>query len=243
MDTSPTRLQRNPARVQAALKELPDGKVVCTERVKIYVPTRFLERGLAYIGVDPYVLGIYGMTVQDKYYGVSLVNAMIPIDPTETNRVKMDGTEYLEFVFDPGSTVFKSTMLVKVDTLTYRIYDEILSGGRVPWYMGYDDLSRIFDTARYHAGANIGGNQEVTQMIVSIIARDPDDLTKPFRSRIKTKEDLQTIKPAFVSLKAISYTATNVTAKLAGNYQSEGIVSAIVNPSERSERIETLLRK
>lgn len=237
------QLIRAPEIVHAALEELPDGRVVCKELVKIYVPARYAERGLAIIGADNYILGIYAMVVQDKYYGVSKVNAMLAVDPTMVNRIKIDQTDNLELVFQPGSVVFKSTKPVKIDTITYRIYDEFLAGGRVSWFFDYEDLGGIFDSALYHAGANIGQNQEVTHAIVSINARDPDNRANPFRSRLKDAQAVETLKPVFISLKAINYTATNTTAKIAGNYQSEGIIGAIINPSERPERIETLLRR
>jgi hypothetical protein len=238
----PDKLVRNSKRVLEALTELPNGSVIANETVKIYVPNRFLEKGLAYVGVDTYILGIYAIVLEDKYYGVSLVNAMIPIDPSQTNRLKWQDEVYLEFIFNKGATVFKSTDLVKTDVLTYRIYDEILSNGNIPWYVGYEELGHLFDTAQYHAGANIGANQEVTQLIASIVARDSKDRTKFYRSTITETSDLVNHPPVFIPLKSVEYAATNTVNKLGGSYMSVGIVSALINPTERVERIEHLLR-
>jgi hypothetical protein len=240
MDTK--RLIRDAAQIKACLKELPDNRVVALQEVKIYVPARFAERNLAYVGVDKHILGIYAITCQDMYYGVSLINAMISIDPAVMNRIKIEGDEYLEFVFPPGSTVFKSTNLVRTDTLTYRIYDEFFSSGKIPWYVGYEELGHIFDTAQHHAGANVGANQEVTQLIASMVARDPTDRTKYYRTKIQSLGELRTDPPAFVSLKSVEYSATNTTTKLGGSYMSVGIVSALISPSTRTENIESLLR-
>ena len=236
----PATLIRDAQRVHECLQELPDGRVVTSKRVKIHIPARFAERDLAYVGVENFILGIYAIIVEDKFYGVSLVNAMIPIDPSETNRIKIFGVEYFEFVFEPGSTVFKTLELVKTDTLTYKIYDEILSGGRIPWYVGYEELGKLFDTAQYHAGANIGGNQEVTQLIASIVARDPKDRTKYYRTAVQSLGDLRTVHPVYVPLMSVEYSATN---KLGGSYFGTGVVSALNDPSDRTERIEDILRK
>ena len=239
----PATLIRDAQRVHECLQELPDGRVVTSKRVKIHIPARFAERDLAYVGVENFILGIYAIIVEDKFYGVSLVNAMIPIDPSETNRIKIFGVEYFEFVFEPGSTVFKTLELVKTDTLTYKIYDEILSGGRIPWYVGYEELGKLFDTAQYHAGANIGGNQEVTQLIASIVARDPKDRTKYYRTAVQSLGDLRTVQPVYVPLMSVEYSATNTTNKLGGSYFGTGVVSALNDPSDRTERFEDILRK
>lgn len=236
-------LIRDAQRVQDALEELPDNRLVCKQQVKIYIPARYLERNLAYVGVDTYILGIYAMVVDDKYYAVSLVNAMMPLDPTETNRVKVDGDEYVEFVFMAGSTVIKDVVLVKTDSLVYKIYDEIFSNGQIPWYIGYEELGKIFDTAKYHAGANVGSNQEVTQLIASIVARNKNDRVQYYRNHIKSLDDLKTDPPFFVPLKSVTYSATNTVNKLGGSYMTEGVISSLVSPADRSERIERLLRQ
>lgn len=239
----PTRLIRDASKVHAALKELPDGRLVALKNVKIYVPTRFAERGLAFVGIETQVVGIYAIVVDDLYYGVSIVNAMQRIEPSSTVKVMCEGDEYYEFSFERGSTVISTVQLVKTDTLVYRIYDEIISKGRVPWYLGYPELGKLFDTAPYHAGANIGRQHEVTELIVSLIARDPQDRARYYRQVVKTPADLKAKPPVFIPLRSVTYAATNTTNKLAGSYFKEGLVSALVTPADRVERIEELLRR
>jgi hypothetical protein len=240
MDVS--KLIRDPKRVQAYLEELPNGSLVCKKPVKIYIPVRFAERGLAQIGIETYIVGVYAIVVEDVYYGVSMVNAMLPIEPTATLKMQIDGDEYYEFSFDAGSVVVTSTDLVKTDVLVYKIYDEIISKGRVPWYLGYLELGKIFDTALYHAGANIGANQEVTELIISMISRSEKDRNQYYRTTIEDLSQLMVVKPAFIPLRSVQYAATNTTNKLAGSYFGDALVSALVNPADRVERIESLLR-
>lgn len=239
---NPSTLIRDAAKVKSYLRELEDGRLVTTKGCKIYIPCRFEERELASIGIETHIVGIYAMTVEDTYYAVSLVNALIRIDPTSTVRVLINGDEYYEFMFEPGATVMKSVDLVKTDTLVYKIYNEIFAKGRVPWYVGLNDLAKIFDTASYHAGANIGQNQEVTELLVSIIARNAENRHQYYRQFAKTEEALKT-PPAFIALRSVTYAATNTLNKLAGSYARDGLVSALVTPTERVERIEEILRK
>lgn len=237
------RLVRDASKVHACLKELPDGRLVAVKECKIYVPSRFAERGLASIGIETHIVGIYAIVVEDIYYGISIVNAMMRIEPTSTIKIMIGDEEYYEFYFRPGSTVTPSVNLVKTDTLVYKIYDEIIAKGRVPWYLGYPELGKLFDTAKYHAGANIGTNHEVTELIISMIARDPKDRHQYYRKTIKSLQDGIDNPPAFIPLRSVTYAATNTLNKLAGSYFNEGVVSALVNPTDRTERIEALLRR
>lgn len=238
----PRKLIRDPDKVKAALKELSDGRLITTKGVRIYIPARFAERGLAQIGIETYSIGIFACVVEDRYYGVYLVNAMMRLEPSSTLKIKIFDEEYYEFTFDEGATVVSSLNLVKTDTLVYNVYDEIISRGRVPWYIGYLEEAKLFDTAQKHAGANVGLNHKVTELLVSMVARDPKDRSKPVRHMLKTQDDLKKITPAFVALRSVTYSATNTTNKLAGAHFQEGLVSALNTPAENTERIEKLLR-
>lgn len=240
---NPRSLVRDASKIHEILQEMPDGSVVVTKECKVYIPSRFAERSLAEIGVQNIIAGIYAIVIDDLYYGVSLINATIKIKPSSTLKVKILGVEYFEFTFNQGSTFIEATTLVKTDTLVYRIYDEIISKGRVPWYLDYNDLGKIFDTAKSHAGANIGQNSEVTELIVSMISRDPKDKTRYYRTSIDSIDELKTKPPAFIPLRSVIFAATNTTNKLAGSYFSTAVSSALVSPAERTERIEGLLRQ
>lgn len=234
------KLIRDPSKVLPTLVEQEDNSLVTIKGCRIYIPSRFAERGLASIGAEIYITGICAIAV-GEYYGVMMVNAMMRIDPTEINRLTVDSDEYLEFVFQPGSTVITNLNLAKTETLTYRIYDEIIAKARVPWYITYFDLARIFDTAQEHAGANIGTNKEVTELLISIIARTRKERTKYYRQGIGSKEEIMTNPPYYASLKDVSLSATNAVNKLGGGYFRDGVVSAINSPSTRVERLEEIL--
>lgn len=238
MDIS--KLVRNPKSVLATLHDMPDDTLVTSKGCKIYVPSRFAERGLASLGAETYIIGICAIVVGDQY-GIMLVNAMLRLDPAEINRVMVGEDEYLEFVFYPGSVVIPNLKLAKTDTLTYKIYDEIIAKARVPWYLNYFDLAKIFDTARYHAGANIGGNKEVTELLISISARNPKNRTQYYRQVIESENDIVSNPPYYASLKDVTLSATNAVNKLGGGYYRNGTVSAINSPSERTERLEEIL--
>jgi len=233
------KLVRDASKIHNCLTELPDGRLVTTKLLKIYIPTRFEERNLASVGVETYIVGIYAIVLDDTFFAISLVNAMMRIEPTSTMKIEIDGSSYYEFTFDPGSTITPSVNLVKNDQLVYRIYDEIISKAKVPWYISYGDLGKLFDSARYHAGANIGSRHEITELLASLIARSSKDRHKYYRQTIENDNQ----PPTYVSLRSVTYSATNTTNKLAGSYMSTGITSALVTDTERVEKIENILRR
>lgn len=237
-----TKLIRNAEKAHAAIKELDDGSLVAVKECKIYVPLRFTECGLAFVGLEKRIVGIYAIVVDNVFYGVSNICALMEITPTSTTKVMVDDEEYYEFTFEPGSVITPNVNLIKTDTLVYRIYSEIISKAKIPWYLDYNDLGNIFDTAKYHANANVGENWEVTELIVSLLARSNKDRHVYYRSTVKNAADLEKNKPVFTPLRSVQYAATNTTNKITGSYFGVGVNSALVNPTGRVEHIEKLLR-
>lgn len=239
----PRKLKRDPSKVHAYLREMEDGTLCTTKGCKIYIPARFTEQQMAFLGTETSISGIFAITVDDTYYGVSLVNAMMRIEPTSTNYIKLDDEDYIEFVFDPGSVVIADTNLVKRDTFIYRVYSEIIAKGHVPWFMSYEDLGRIFESAPKHAGVSVGANFAIVEMIIAAISRLSADRSMFYRHALKMEKDLGTIPAFYIPLRSVTYGASNTTAKLVGAYWEEGLTSALVNPSDTVEPIEGLLRR
>lgn len=237
------KLKRVPEKIQAALKEMPDGTVVAVKGCKIVIPSRFGERQLASLGAQNVIAGIHAIIVDDQFYGVSLVNAMMRIEPTTVSAVKFEDEEFTEFYFEPGSVVISNVNLVKSDTFTYYVYNEIVATGHTPWFMSYEDIGRLFETAPKHAGVRVGANHAVWEMIAAAISRDRNDKTKFYRHTVKSEKDLETNPPAFIPLRSVTYGATNTTAKFIGAYWDDALTSALVNPADAVEPIEALLRQ
>ena len=239
----PKKLKRAPSKVHAYLRNMEDGTMVTTKGCKIYIPARFTEQQMAFLGTETSISGVFAIVVDDAFYGVSLVNAMMRIEPTSTNYIKVEDEDYIEFVFDAGATVISDINLVIRDTFIYQIYSEVLAKGHVPWFMSYEDLGRIFESARKHAGVSVGANHAIIEMIVAAISRVSSDRTLFYRHAVKVEKDLGAVAPFFIPLRSVTYGASNTTAKLVGAYWEEGLTSALVNPSDTVEPIEGLLRR
>ena len=228
-------LKRDPSKVHAALKE-HQGKVIAVKPVSILIPAKYKEQDLVRIDVTISIVGVWCMVVDEKYYGISLTNSRMNIAPSIINRVTMLDVDYIEFKFLPGDEVFTNIELVCEPTIVYAIYNEVIGKGKTPWYISLNDMSQLLDTSDEFGMAQLGTRHSIHEMVTASRCRQKDDRAKFHRHGKSTDPYVM------IPLKSVMYGASNTTAKIAGSYFSEGLNSALVNPSTRKEKIETLLR-
>ena len=228
--------------VMKTLVENQDGSVTTKTGCRIFIPKRFIERDVAKVGSENYSIGFFPMLTPDNRFMLFNAIAFIYLNPSEFSTAFIDGEEFIDFKFEPGSIVIKSLDLVQKDTLVYSEFNEFISSGNIPWYINYDDSGTLFDTATTIAGTSIGQNPEQIEILIASISRQPQNRMLYFRTMVKTLEDAQRMIPARVPLKSVSYSATNTTNKLAGAYFDEGVRSALLNPTTRPDKVGTVLR-
>lgn len=233
---------RNSAKVYAAISATDTNEVVALKPIKVYIPARYKQADMAKFENENTFVGICAFVVDDTYYAVSCVTAVMRTEPTAINDVIIDDVEYVEMSYEPGSRVIANTNLVKVDSLLYRIYDEFISKGRQPWFMGYEDLGKLFANSQYYSGKKIGNNPQILEMIAATICRSPSDIKKYYRQMVESKEENLTNPPVVIPLRSVSIAATNAIAKLMGPYFDENVTSTLISPGQRVERVERLLR-
>lgn len=224
------------------LHENEAGQVLTKKACKIQVPVRFSEVGLGEIGINTFAYGFFPIIFDDSTYAVINVCALISLDPYKLTVVTIDEIDYHEFHFDPGNVVIKTTDLIKKETLMYNVFDEFIFKGKLPWYAEYSDVGKLFDTAKYHAGSNVSQNLEVIEFVASMISRSNQDRTKYIRSVAESYSDTALGKVDFVPLKSVFYSVNSTLNKLAGSYFNDGVTSALVNQSVKTERIESIIR-
>lgn len=219
-----------------------DNRIITKGGCKLYIPVRFTEHGLAFVGAETQCLGLCAIVIE-KNYAVLSINGMISIDPSSTRIIDIGEDKYYEFEFDKGSTVITNTNIIRQDTLLYSIYNEVVAKGRIPWYLSYEDVGKIFTTAKYHGGVTLAANNAIFEMIVATMSRQQKDRTKYYRHGVDNLEHQIVNPPAFIPFRSPIYGATNTTAKMIGAYFDDSITSALTSPSEKVEGVEALLRK
>lgn len=219
-----------------------DGNLLTKANCRLQIPERWTHVGLATITDTSSIYGFFPIIFDDNYYCVMNVCAIIEITPTRTTQVTINEETYFEFHFDANSSIIKSLELVRQDTLTFNVMDEFIMKGKVPWWGTVDDMCMIFDTAHKNAGSSIAKIPQTIEFLVGIISRNINDRTKLLRQSAKTWDDYELDQIEFIALKSVLLAVSNTISKLSGAYFSEGVISAIVNPSTKTGKIERILR-
>jgi hypothetical protein len=207
----------------------------------IHVPVRFAEVGLAELSGRTYVFGLIPIIdAASGEYGVLNACTMVELSPSKVLKTVVKDEEYYELHFYAGGVVITDMNCVKKDTLPYSIIDEVIFKGKVPWYVDYVDLGKIYDTARIYANSNVGESSETVEFIASLMYRSEANRTVYAREIMKGYDEHD--KMAYIPLKSVIYAANNTLNKLTGSYFKDGVNSAIVNPTKKVEAIESILR-
>lgn len=240
MDVS--KLKRDPAAILAAVVQTPDGRLIAKKAMTIYIPRRFENAKLATIGEVINILTIMAIVLQDGTYGVTKVISSMHITPTSTTIVDVDGSDYYGFFFEAGATITETIELLKGDKLPYRLFDEILAKGNIPWYLNGEDLAKLFVTSKEAAGLQLSGSNSPFEVIAAAMCRGATNIKKYHRELVKVPGDEIKNPSQFISLGNVMYGTTNTVSKLMGSHFDDALTSALVNPAERVEGIEVLLR-
>lgn len=236
------KLVRDPAAVLAQLKTTAAGQVITRSSCKIQVPARYIDIGLGQIGTETYILGCFALILDSGQYTVCNIAAIVELEPFKTVTTKIEEVLYYEFYFEPGQVVIKTTDVLRRSALMYNIFDEFMFKGKIPWYLEYEDVGKLFDTAKSHGDSNVGENLETIEFIASIITRHVKDRTKPIRQVIQDYKELNKVNINYVGLASIFYSVNSTLNKLAGSYFNDGVTSALVTPTENISKIESILR-
>jgi len=230
-------LQRNPELIKKDWVTQEDDTIITKAGCKIYVPARWAEQRLLYIGNETFALGYFAVVIGQSYAVVTTCT-MVSLAPSITKQVTIGDTSYYEFQFDPGTIVVRNVNCVMDDTMPYQVYREFIELGKVPGYLNYYDMCNLFESVPELAGVSLGANEAVLSAIASSVMKDPDDLRRSFAFRVGESG----VEPAIVPFRDVQYGATNTTAKLMGSFSDLAVTAALVNPSERQERFEDLMR-
>lgn len=234
------KLTRNPGLVKTKLVENKAGEVIVTEKCVIQVPARFSTIGLGQIGLETIIYGCFALILDTGEYSVFNINALVELCPSRTIIVEVDGVDYHQFEFDAYQVLIRTTDLVKRDSIIYNVFDEFIFKGKVPWYLDYDDVGKLFDTAKKYANSDVSKNQDVIEFLVSMISRNKQNRDKLVRNIASDYKDTKNI--SYVPLSSVFYNVNNTLNKLAGSYFSQGVVSALVKKSDQISEIEKILR-
>lgn len=233
---------RDPHAVRSLLTTLPDKRVVAKKELSIHIPTRFIDLGMATLGVSNSTLGFIALVSADKRYGVMRIPSIVRLGPARISRAMIDNRDYTILSYGVGEVVFEATGCVKTSKMVYYIFDELFMNGNVPWYIQYDDMVCAFSGAQRFAGTRVASNQVAVSILASHLARNPENKTLFYRHLIRDRKDLNKLPVTYIGLGNVQYAPTTTMYRLAGSYMEDAMVTALNNPSDRSDGVEKVLR-
>lgn len=181
-----------------------------------------------------YLYGIFAIIIGNNY-SVSRIPTVLTTSPVMVTEVEKDGELYINFHYGAGSKILESSKAIMQPYLVYNFFDGYFLQAKIPWYVGYEDLSAIMDNTVPYGGTNLGNNQTSNELLCSFIARQVKD--KRLFYRLDPKGH-----PAYVDLMDVRYSSLSTVNKLAGNYFNEAMVSALVQKEKKPTTLEKHVR-
>lgn len=218
-------------------------QVVCLNNCYIQAPKSFFDGSLGVLGSDISLYGCFAVIMEDKTYAIVNVTGMFSISPTSINIKTIDEVEYYEFFFAKDTVIFKTTGILEQSKIIFDPFQTFLFQGKVPWYISYDDHGRLFDTAPHFAGFGSLKNPELMEFQTAMCGRRANSSSNEFlRLSIKDYSEGAVGNVDFAPMGSVIATVRSGLNKISGAYGQDGIISAIVSPSDKVGTVERIVR-
>lgn len=223
--------------VSSFFKRKDDQWIFTGDKLEVFVPSIYSERGLMVVGETATTLAIFQLRINDTYFANFLFLGKVNIEFNSLRNETEDGFKYTVLELIKGSVFISNLMIVKNSDILYDIFTMFLAYGKIPPFLGYNEISQLFDNDNKHCNTSLKVNHSIFEMIYSHIFRDKTDPYKFYRHTPMNE------KPIIVALHQISHGPISATSRIVGGYLSEGITSALVDETTRvPSTIENLLR-
>lgn len=212
-----------------------DGKVYTKEKTIIEFPKWYENKELLDIQDVTYLYGVFAIIIDDKY-SVSLIPTLINTTPIIIREVERENGVYIQFVYGKDDVLIDNTNVVKKDLLSYNLFENFFIYAKSPWFMEYEDLIKVLDNLYNYSNSNLGDNFVASELVTSFIARTKKDKSVFLRQDPNAEAE-------YVDLTNVYFSALSTLNKVAGNYFTEGLTSALVQKEKEPTKLENLVRR
>lgn len=225
-------MKRRPLKESLIFKE---DKIIANEPLKIEFPTWYENKKLVEYGETTSLYGIFAIINSKDEYSVSRIPTMIQTTPLLINKVNREDGEYYQFLYSKNSVIC-DRKVVKMELLSYNFFEAFIISAKVPWFIKYEDLLFIINNLEKYSKSELGKNHISSELVVSFITRVKNNLNKFYRQDTKSEY-------TFIDLNNVYYSSISTISKIAGNYFTEGLISALVQKEEEPIKLEEVVRK
>lgn len=233
-----TKATRNPTKVHADLKAVGNTSVT-KGGCWIIFPTAYTAKSLAFITGEVTVIGSWLITTDGKTYGVAGATAMMRMIPDDIQVIEVDGEEYYQLRFEPGSTVIQNRFLPCDKKIVYNVMSYFFDYGKVPFYMNVIDHAEVLSESRRWNDLTVFKDQVTHDIYSAQLQRAVNNRGTFFRHTIKSPADLLKFAQ-YIPLRDGPANKTSRLAKIADTELHKGIRSALLDEPIRPEPLEQL---
>lgn len=239
-----SRLRRRDAVITECFTEMGE-TLIAKDTCYIVIPFRYIQAKLLEMGERIRCAAIFPVVNTKGEYGVSNYCTAIDFTCDNITTTRHNGEDHYVLVYDKGDIICNNINLVKDDTMSYLIYDEMIQMGKAPWFMNYRDVGLVMATSKQMSGVNLADTNAIFELIVAHLTRSGKDIGKFYREIVDDLETETLSKHSRESIGFISVSHANMNkmTKLMGGYIEDGLTSALIETKNAKSGIELLLRK
>jgi len=234
-------LKYNPTAIKSKLKTISN-TISTSVDLTILVFGKFVDKDMTILDNVCKVMGVIAVMDDNKNYSIMTVPGVFDVEPNAIEDIEVDGEHYYGLRIEGGDSFISDTSIVKDNSYVYKLFNTLILNGKVPFFLGYNDMLTIFKNLPKFTGSKLGTDSLPFEIFISMIARNKKDPTKDFRLDLKTSKDFNT-KPEWVGLSNIYYSYGSTLSKVAGSYFKTGTLVATINKSKEPTKLEKILRR
>jgi len=200
-------------------------KLFIGNKLIVTVPKFYEQHGFLSISNTVQVLGILNLNINSSVKTNLIITNMLEMAPSDIDN---DQDNYY-FTFYKNDPFLVNRFIIKGFKILYRIFVVFFRLGKIPKFLEYEDVVRIFDNTKEINDVTLHVGREIFSMQVAHIFRDSKDPSKFYRLTDMKKE------PKIVGLGNVLYSPLSATAKMLGSYFDDGLTGAMLIYDEEGE--------
>lgn len=216
-----------------------DLSVTANRDFEVYLPKRFVDNGFATVGETVQTAAVLGIVVPGEFYAPMVALTDLTLTPLSIREVAIEGNQYLVMEFTKGDTFIESLRTLEDPNKPYQYYLEFKFYAKRPWYLSEEEMSSMFDNAKWECGSMVGSSPQVMRIFDSLMFRDPDNLNQAYRY---SKAMLEGRPPVIVGLNNSAMLIDGTFSKLTGGFLQDNTLAAIVNPDTKVTDMEKIIK-
>lgn len=223
--------------------DIKDNTTLVKKDISIIFPERYIKKGLCNFRETVMLVCIFA--ILDKTtntYCKCIAPVRQSFTPTERSEVVIEDELYIELKFYKGDVFTPFNDTVKESGFLFTLFELFFLQGKVPIYVDYIDLGRLFiETTKYTGVSGVGDSAISNEIMATMVSRDSKNLDKFFKNTIVSLSESD--KVTFIGLNDTFYGYDNTASRLIGNYLNECIVNSIIDPEKEPNKIGYVLQQ